>query len=171
MQLDPIDVQIVSPPPLPEQPYPSTVLLSSILLVNHPTSTLYSEIQFDCFWRESLICCCLESNLDHSHEPTPDSELVKHLKSVIKFRGRLISPSAIQGLEFSGLDLPDSIGEFVVSGVIVLQCERVLQLISRFMQARKQKGSDHSVKAHGDGWLLTVALVEGVDLGRSKRAL
>ncbi|CAN7101957.1 unnamed protein product [Brassica rapa subsp. narinosa] len=24
---------------------------------------------------------------DHSHEPTPDSELVKHLKSVIKFRG------------------------------------------------------------------------------------
>ncbi|KAG2261732.1 hypothetical protein Bca52824_068811 [Brassica carinata] len=73
-------------------------------------------------------------------------------------------PSAIQGLEFSGLDLPDSIGEFVVSGVLVLQCERVLQLISRFMQARKQKGSDHGVKAHGDGWLLTVALIEGVDL-------
>ncbi|KAJ0240541.1 GRAM domain-containing protein [Hirschfeldia incana] len=73
-------------------------------------------------------------------------------------------PSAIQGLEFSGLDLPDSVGEFVVSGVLVLQCERVLQLISRFMQARKQKGSDHGVKAHGDGWLLTVALIEGVDL-------
>lgn len=73
-------------------------------------------------------------------------------------------PSAIQGLEFSGLDLPDSVGEFVVSGVLVLQCERVLQLISRFMQARKQKGSDHGIKAHGDGWLLTVALIEGVDL-------
>ncbi|CAF2007571.1 hypothetical protein HID58_076895 [Brassica napus] len=28
---------------------------------------------------------------DHSHEPTPDSELVKHLKSVIKFRGGPIS--------------------------------------------------------------------------------
>lgn len=49
-------------------------------------------------------------------------------------------------------------------GVLVLQCERVLQLISRFMQARKQKGSDHGIKAHGDGWLLTVALIEGVDL-------
>ncbi|CAN8267052.1 unnamed protein product [Cochlearia groenlandica] len=73
-------------------------------------------------------------------------------------------PSALQGLEFNGLDLPDSIGEFVVSGVLVLQCERVWKLISRFMQARKQKGSDHGIKAHGDGWLLTVALIEGVDL-------
>uniref|UniRef100_A0A1J3DAE1 C2 and GRAM domain-containing protein n=1 Tax=Noccaea caerulescens TaxID=107243 RepID=A0A1J3DAE1_NOCCA len=73
-------------------------------------------------------------------------------------------PGAIQGLEFNGLDLPDSVGEFVVSGVLVLQCERVLKLISRFMQARKQKGSDHGIKAHGDGWLLTVALIEGVDL-------
>lgn len=52
-------------------------------------------------------------------------------------------PSAIQGLEFNGLDLPDSVGEFVVSGVLVLQCERVLQLISRFLQARKQKGNIH----------------------------
>lgn len=25
-------------------------------------------------------------------------------------------------------------------------------------------GSDHGIKAHGDGWLLTVALIEGVDL-------
>lgn len=50
-------------------------------------------------------------------------------------------PSAIQGLEFNGLDLPDSVGEFVVSGILVLQCERVLKLISRFMQARKQKGN------------------------------
>ncbi|XP_056861999.1 uncharacterized protein LOC130509823 isoform X2 [Raphanus sativus] len=49
------------------------------------------------------------------------------------------SSSAFQEFEFSGLDLPDSVGEFVVSGVLVLQCERVLQLISRFMQARKQK--------------------------------
>lgn len=52
-------------------------------------------------------------------------------------------PGAIQGLEFNGLDLPDSVGEFVVSGVLVLQCERVLKLISRFMQARKQKGNVH----------------------------
>lgn len=52
----------------------------------------------------------------------------------------LATPSTIQGLEFVGLDLPDSIGEFIVCGVLVLQAERVLGLISRFMQARTQKG-------------------------------
>lgn len=55
----------------------------------------------------------------------------------------LAAPSAIQGLEFVGLDLPDSIGEFIVCGVLVLQGERVLQLFSRFMQARAQKGNIH----------------------------
>lgn len=76
----------------------------------------------------------------------------------------LAMPSTIQGLEFGGLDLPDSIGEVVVCGVLVLQGERVMHLISRFMQARVQKGGDHGIKAHGDGWLLTVALVEGSSL-------
>lgn len=76
----------------------------------------------------------------------------------------LATPSTIQGIEFVGLDLPDSIGEFIVSGVLVLQGERLLRLISRFMQARVQKGSDHGIKAQGDGWLLTVALIEGVNL-------
>lgn len=76
----------------------------------------------------------------------------------------LAMPSTIQGLEFGGLDLPDSIGEVVVCGVLVLQGERVMCLISRFMQARSQKGGDHGIKAQGDGWLLTVALVEGSNL-------
>ncbi|KAF7840489.1 C2 and GRAM domain-containing protein [Senna tora] len=76
----------------------------------------------------------------------------------------MAAPSRIQGLEFAGLDLPDSIGEFVVCAVLVLQGERVLGLISRFMQARAQKGSDHGIKAQGDGWLLTVALIEGSNL-------
>lgn len=52
----------------------------------------------------------------------------------------LAMPSTIQGLEFSGLDLPDSIGELIVSGVLVLQGERLLELISRFLQARLQRG-------------------------------
>ncbi|KAF8409771.1 hypothetical protein HHK36_005850 [Tetracentron sinense] len=76
----------------------------------------------------------------------------------------LAMPSPIQGLEFLGLDLPDSIGEVIVCGILVLQGERVLELIARFMQARVQKGSDHGVKAQGDGWLLTVALIEGTSL-------
>ncbi|PIA26434.1 hypothetical protein AQUCO_09300023v1 [Aquilegia coerulea] len=76
----------------------------------------------------------------------------------------LAMPSKIQGLEFNGLDLPDSIGEVIVCGVLVLQGERALRIIMRFMQARKQKGTDHGVKARGDGWLLTVALIEGSSL-------
>ncbi|KAI3682838.1 hypothetical protein L1987_83145 [Smallanthus sonchifolius] len=76
----------------------------------------------------------------------------------------LAMPSAIQGLEFGGLDLPDSLGEVVVCGVLVLQGERVMHLISRFMQARAHKGGDHGIKATGDGWLLTVALVEGCNI-------
>ncbi|KAK4373661.1 hypothetical protein RND71_009045 [Anisodus tanguticus] len=76
----------------------------------------------------------------------------------------LAMPSTIQGLEFVGLDLPDSIGELIVCGVLVLQGKRVLELISRFLRARVQKGSDHGIKAQGDGWLLTVALIEGNNL-------
>uniref|UniRef100_A0A2P2NFY5 Uncharacterized protein MANES_09G084400 n=1 Tax=Rhizophora mucronata TaxID=61149 RepID=A0A2P2NFY5_RHIMU len=76
----------------------------------------------------------------------------------------LSTPSTIQGLEFIGLDLPDSIGEVIVCGVLVLQFKRVLELLSRFMHARVQKGSDHGIKAQGDGWLLTVALIEGSNL-------
>ncbi|KAJ8770312.1 hypothetical protein K2173_013266 [Erythroxylum novogranatense] len=76
----------------------------------------------------------------------------------------LAAPSPFQGLEFVGLDLPDSIGEVIVCCVLLLQCQRVLELVSRFMQARVQRGSDHGVKAQGDGWLLTVALIEGSNL-------
>ncbi|KAJ8437610.1 hypothetical protein Cgig2_005361 [Carnegiea gigantea] len=76
----------------------------------------------------------------------------------------LAAPSPIQGLEFVGLDLPDSIGEVIVCGVLVLQAKRMFELIARFMQARMQRGSDHGIKAQGDGWLLTVALIEGSNL-------
>lgn len=55
----------------------------------------------------------------------------------------LATASTIQGLEFVGLDLPDSIGELIVCGVLVLQGERVLKLFSRFMQARNQKSIVH----------------------------
>ena len=53
----------------------------------------------------------------------------------------LASPSIIQGLEFPGLDLPDSAGEVVVCGVLVLQGQRVLNMIGRFIQAKRQRGS------------------------------
>ncbi|XP_008777790.2 C2 and GRAM domain-containing protein At5g50170 [Phoenix dactylifera] len=68
------------------------------------------------------------------------------------------------GLEFNGLDLPDTFGELIISGILFLQGERIFNMISHFVQARLQRGSDHGVKAQGDGWLLTVALIEGCNL-------
>jgi hypothetical protein len=53
----------------------------------------------------------------------------------------LTSPSIIQGLEFPGLDLPDSVGEVVVCGVLILQGQRVLNMVARFIQAKRQRGS------------------------------
>ncbi|KAL1566901.1 C2 and GRAM domain-containing protein-like isoform X1 [Salvia divinorum] len=63
----------------------------------------------------------------------------------------MVMPSKVQGLEFVGLDLPDSVGEIIVSILLVLQGKQVLKLVSRFMQARAQKGSDHGIKGKGDG--------------------
>ncbi|XP_058102506.1 C2 and GRAM domain-containing protein At5g50170-like isoform X2 [Magnolia sinica] len=73
----------------------------------------------------------------------------------------LSGPSTRQGLEFNGLDLPDTLGELVSCGILVLQGQCIFNMISHFLQARLQRGSDHGVKAQGDGWLLTVALIEG----------
>ncbi|KAJ8484148.1 hypothetical protein OPV22_016633 [Ensete ventricosum] len=73
----------------------------------------------------------------------------------------LSEPQKIQGLEFDGFDLPDTFGELIVAGILVLRVQHVATMISHFIQARVQRGSDHGIEAHGDGWLLTVALVEG----------
>ncbi|XP_068306003.1 C2 and GRAM domain-containing protein At5g50170 [Pyrus communis] len=76
----------------------------------------------------------------------------------------LCEPSTPQGLEFIGLDLPDSFGELITCGILILQLERVYNMVLHFVQARLQKGSDNGVKAQGDGWVLTVALIEGNSL-------
>lgn len=49
-----------------------------------------------------------------------------------------------KGLEFCGLDLPDSFGELVTSGILILQMKRAFGMISRFVQARLRKGELHS---------------------------
>ncbi|KAG8652597.1 hypothetical protein MANES_06G109800v8 [Manihot esculenta] len=76
----------------------------------------------------------------------------------------LCEPSQAQGLEFSGLDLPDSFGQLITCAVLVIQLERVYNMASHFIQARIQRGSDHGIKAQGNGWILTVALIEGTNL-------
>ncbi|OAY80137.1 C2 and GRAM domain-containing protein [Ananas comosus] len=77
---------------------------------------------------------------------------------------QLAKPNVGDGLEFIGIDLPDSVGEFVVSAILVLQAQHFLNVMGRFLQAWKRRGSDHGVKAQGDGWLLTVALIEGTSI-------
>ncbi|KAF8408305.1 hypothetical protein HHK36_007453 [Tetracentron sinense] len=76
----------------------------------------------------------------------------------------LSRPSKLQGLEFIGLDLPDTFGEVITCGIWVLLVERVYNMILHFVQARLRRGSDHGIKAQGDGWVLTVALIEGNNL-------
>ncbi|CAO2826440.1 unnamed protein product [Amaranthus hypochondriacus] len=76
----------------------------------------------------------------------------------------LSEPHKRQGLEIYGLDLPDSFGQLVTCGILVLLLERVYNMVSLFVQARLRVGSDHGIKSQGDGWVVTVALVEAVNL-------
>ncbi|KAK4842805.1 hypothetical protein QYF36_000316 [Acer negundo] len=76
----------------------------------------------------------------------------------------LSESSKVQGLEFYGLDLPDSFGELITCAILVIQVERAYNMVSHFVQARLQRGNDHGVKSQGDGWVLTIALIEGVNL-------
>uniref|UniRef100_A0ACD5WRZ2 Uncharacterized protein n=1 Tax=Avena sativa TaxID=4498 RepID=A0ACD5WRZ2_AVESA len=76
----------------------------------------------------------------------------------------LSKPKAMSGLEYFGIDLPDSIGEVVVCAVLILQGQNIMKVMKRFSNAWGQRGSDHGVKAHGDGWILTVALIEGTGI-------
>lgn len=52
----------------------------------------------------------------------------------------LSEPRKLHGLEFNGLDLPDSLGELITCGILVIQLERVYYMISHFVQARLQRG-------------------------------
>ncbi|PWA38192.1 C2 calcium/lipid-binding and GRAM domain containing protein [Artemisia annua] len=76
----------------------------------------------------------------------------------------LCEPSRIQGLEFEGLELPDSFGEFIMCGIVFFNLERVYMMVSHFVQARLRRGNDHGVKAQGEGWVVTVAIIEATNL-------
>ncbi|XP_042406209.1 C2 and GRAM domain-containing protein At1g03370-like [Zingiber officinale] len=70
----------------------------------------------------------------------------------------------LSNLEFDGLDLPDTFCEMITGGVLALQLERVLKMISHFIRARLKRGNDHGLEEQGDGWQLTIALIEGCRL-------
>lgn len=49
-------------------------------------------------------------------------------------------PSEIRGLEFKGFELPDSFGELITSGILVIQLQRVCNMVFHFIQARYRMG-------------------------------
>jgi hypothetical protein len=53
----------------------------------------------------------------------------------------LSRPSPLMGLEFNGLDLPDTFGELITSGMLAILMERLLNMVSHFVQARVQRGT------------------------------
>lgn len=53
----------------------------------------------------------------------------------------LCGKNELHGLEFGGLNLPDSLGELIMSGIIVLHLERVYDMVTHFVQARLQRGN------------------------------
>ncbi|CAN4085978.1 unnamed protein product [Withania somnifera] len=91
-------------------------------------------------------------------EQQSDWEMAKEYFGILQYE-----PSKLHGLESHGFDLPDSVGEIITSGILVLQMERVYYMVSHFIKARLRRGSDNGVKAQGDGWVLTVALIEGMN--------
>ncbi|XP_024011426.1 C2 and GRAM domain-containing protein At5g50170 isoform X2 [Eutrema salsugineum] len=97
------------------------------------------------FWSSSVVCAVLVSVYVVVH--------IFHCE-----------PNKIQGLEFYGLDLPDSFGELFSSGILVLLLERVYMMTVHFIQARLHRGRDQGVKANGKGWILTIALIKGTNL-------
>ncbi|XP_010534150.1 PREDICTED: C2 and GRAM domain-containing protein At5g50170-like [Tarenaya hassleriana] len=80
-------------------------------------------------------------------------------------------PNKVQGFEFCGLDLPDSLGELFTVVVLALLLQRVYRTSLHFIQAKvHDRGSDHGSKATGKGWILTVALIKSMDLASVTRA-
>jgi hypothetical protein len=80
-----------------------------------------------------------------------------------------VKSSSVQGLEFTGLDLPDSLSEIVMGGLLFLQVQSILKKITCFVQARGQKGNlfflSSSVPSHGISSMNLKLLVRGRSSG------
>ncbi|KAG2298910.1 hypothetical protein Bca4012_010467 [Brassica carinata] len=110
---------------------------------SEPKTDLKSAFLY--FWSSSVVCAVLLSVYVVVH--------ILHCE-----------PSKIQGVEFYGLDLPDSFGELFSGGILVLLLERVYMMTVHFIQARLHRGRDQGGKANGKGWILTIALIKGTNL-------
>lgn len=82
----------------------------------------------------------------------------------------LSRPCPKGGLEFWIFDLPNTVSELLTSAALGILVEHVLQMTRKFLRARVCRGSDHGVKAKGNGWLLSITLVGARNLPASKEA-
>ncbi|GBG72455.1 hypothetical protein CBR_g12029 [Chara braunii] len=69
-----------------------------------------------------------------------------------------------QGLEFWWVDLPDSFSELFIAGVSFLLIERVVVKLVQFLWVSLIKGGDHGLKGKGEGWMVTITLLEARSL-------
>lgn len=60
--------------------------------------------------------------------------------STVLFGSYMLCHILLSDLEFEGLDLPDTFCEMITGGVLALQLERVLKMISHFIRARLKRG-------------------------------
>lgn len=68
------------------------------------------------------------------------------------------------GLEFWKLDLPDSLLELLIAAIIVFSAERTVSRLYHFIASNLLKRGDHGLKANGNGWLITITLLEAENL-------
>ncbi|CAI5496300.1 unnamed protein product [Closterium sp. Naga37s-1] len=73
----------------------------------------------------------------------------------------------LPGVQFLLLDLPDGVMELLCTAVIVLSAERALFRLRNIVTSRLLRRGDHGKKAEGEGWLLTVTLVQGEGVGEA----
>ncbi|GJP73769.1 hypothetical protein CLOP_g4456 [Closterium sp. NIES-67] len=71
----------------------------------------------------------------------------------------------LPGVQLLLLDLPDGVLELMCTAVIVLSAERALFRLRNILTSRLLRRGDHGKKAEGEGWLLTVTLVQGEGVG------
>ncbi|CAI7773222.1 unnamed protein product, partial [Closterium sp. NIES-54] len=88
------------------------------------------------------------------------------LRNIITSR-LLRSEAACQGCNLLLLDLPDGVMELLCTAVIVLSAERALFRLRNIITSRLLRRGDHGKKAEGEGWLLTVTLVQGEGVGEA----
>ncbi|CAI7855384.1 unnamed protein product, partial [Closterium sp. NIES-53] len=114
-------------------------------------------------------------------EPPPKQPLMArlfnilgHFSMLLFFVSLIVLPmhfiqraKGLPGVQFLLLDLPDGVMELLCTAVIVLSAERALFRLRNIITSRLLRRGDHGKKAEGEGWLLTVTLVQGEGVGEA----